>query len=402
MKHPVAVACGVLAVDGVTALLQAPLSTTAFQCSSPNITSGKMYLQQYQQSKDTTKLNLALDMFQKEANDNPAGAEAWYWTGMVYGIKKDYLKLQQSWDKSKQAGVQMQSEINANTLSAWGEAFNDGIKKFQKAQIKNDLAGYADAGRSLKAAGLLLPDSTAIHEGFYFWAVTIMKSQPDNETEIAKAIEQQKKLNPTARVYEYLSEAAIRKGALLKKEDKKDAANAKFDEAIQIATEALAKYPDNSDLNSLLLNAYVAADRTIEGKQKFKDFADKNPGDKVAQYSYGTVLLETKEYEEAVTYLNKAIVLDPKFANALYNACVGCLKWGIKVRDAESAANPEKQITAHKAIIEKALPNLKTLLEIKADAVQNWELAGKIYAALNMTKDAQDAYKKVDELRARK
>ena len=396
MKNPVAALCGVLAVGVLF------LSTTAFQCSSPNITSGKMYMQQYQQTKDTSKLNLALDMFQKEANEKPGSAEAWYWAGMVYGIKKDYLKLQQSWDKSKQAGVQMQSEINANTLSAWGEAYNDGIKKFQKAQIKNDPATYGEAARSIKAAGLLLPDSTAVHDGFYFLAVAIMKSDPGNETEINKAIDQQKKLNPSARVYEYLAETAIRKGAQLKKDEKKDQANAKFDEAIQIATEATAKYPDNSDLNSLLLNAYVAADRTIEGKQKFKDFADKNPTDKVAQYSYGTVLLETKEYEEAVSYLNKAIAIDPKFTNALYNACVGCLKWGIKVRDAESAANPEKQTTAHKPVIEKALPYMKTLLEVNPDRLQNWELAGKIYAALSMTKEAQEAYKKVDELRVKK
>ncbi|MBL0176141.1 MAG: hypothetical protein IPP94_12880 [Ignavibacteria bacterium] len=397
MKRPIVVAFGVLAVGVLF------LSTTAFQCSSPNITSGKMYLQQYQSNtKDTSKLNLALSMFQKEADEKPGSAEAWYWLGMVYGIKKDYLQLQQSWERSKQSGPQMQNEIKTNTLSAWGESFNDGIKKFQKAQTKNDVGLYAEAARSLKAAGLLLPDSTAAHEGFYFAAFAMRKAQPDNEAEIMKAIEQQKKLNPTVRTYEYLAEATMRKGMELKKEDKKELANAKFEEAIVILSEALVKFPEETDLNSQLLNAYVAADRTVEGKQKFKDFADKHPEDKIAQYAYGTVLLETKEYEDAVTYLDRALVLDAKMINALYNSCVGRLRWGIKLRDAESAANPEKQITSHKPIIEKALPNLKMLLELKADALQNWELAGKIYAALNMTKEAQDAYKKADELRAKK
>ena len=52
------------------------LSTLGFQCASPNITGGKMYYQQYMNSKDTTKLNLAFEMFQKETMEKAIARKA--------------------------------------------------------------------------------------------------------------------------------------------------------------------------------------------------------------------------------------------------------------------------------------------------------------------------------------
>ena len=145
----------------------------------------------------------------------------------------------------------------------------------------------------------------------------------------------------------------------------------------------------------------MAANRIVEAREKFKKFADTNPSDKMAQYAFGTVLLETKEYKNSLDYLQKAIVLDPTFENALYNFCVASLRHAIQVRDAESAANPDKQATGHKAVLEAALPHLKSLCSAGPDALANWELAGKIYASLGLSNEAQEAYKKADELRAK-
>ena len=75
-----------------------------FQCSSPNITSGKLYLQQYQQSKNQEKLDKALEAFTKETQEKPNSAEGWYWLGHVYAEKKQYKKLQESWEKAQSLG----------------------------------------------------------------------------------------------------------------------------------------------------------------------------------------------------------------------------------------------------------------------------------------------------------
>ena len=80
------------------------LATMGFQCSSPNITSGKLYLQQYQSSKNKEKLEKAQEAFDKEITEKPNSAEGWYWIGHVYAEKKEYGKLQEAWSKAQQLG----------------------------------------------------------------------------------------------------------------------------------------------------------------------------------------------------------------------------------------------------------------------------------------------------------
>ncbi|MBI5648815.1 MAG: tetratricopeptide repeat protein [Ignavibacteriae bacterium] len=383
----------------VTALGVVLLATTGFQCSSPNVTSGKMYYQQYQSSKDSTKLNLAIDAFQKEVNEKPNSAEGWYWLGFSHGLKKDYGRLQEAWEKAKNLGPQMQSEIANNSPYFWQQAYLDGTTKYKKAGMKKDKALYESASRSLRAATRLAPDTSAKYEAFIILAYSELSA--GNEAAALAALEEQNKFKPHAEAHRLIGQIQTTRAAQLKKDGKTDEATKKLDEAIAFLNGAVAKFPDNPDLNQELLNAYVAANRIVEAKEKFKAYADANPKDKNAQYAYGTVLLETKDYKEALTYLEKAYALDPKFENAMYNYCVASLRYALQVRDAESAANPEKQPVGHKPILEKALPLLKTLLTINADALPNLELAGKIYTSLGMTNEAQDVYKKADAIRGK-
>jgi len=373
------------------------LSTTGFQCSSPNITSGKMYFQQYQSSKDTSKLNLAIDMFQKEVNEKPNSAEGWYWLGFTSGLKKDYTRLQQSWKVSKSLGPQMASEIETNTPYFWQQAYIQGTTSYKKAGLKKDKSLYQDAAAMLTAAAALSPATTARYDAFIILAYAHM--QAGNDAQAVAALEEQNRRKPHPEAFRLLGQMKVNEANRLKQSGKTAESGAAYDEAITYLNGAVAKFPENSDLNQELLNAYVSAGRIVEAKEKFKNFADSNPLDKMAQYAYGTVLLETKEYEAAATYLQKAVDIDPKFENAVYNSCVAHLRWGIRTRDEESSANPEKQPTAYKAVLERALPNLKSLLALKADALPNWELAGKIYASLGLSTEAQEAYKKADALR---
>ncbi|MDH7514585.1 MAG: tetratricopeptide repeat protein [Bacteroidota bacterium] len=375
------------------------LATTGFQCSSPNITSGKMYFQQYQNSRDTAKLNLAIEAFQREVTEKPNSAEGWYWLGFAYGIKKDYIRLEQAWKKSKSLGPAMASEISNNTPYFWQQAYLQGTTTYKKAGLKKDKSLFREAAETLQAAGALAPDTSAKYEAFIIEAYA--RLQAGDEEGAVKALEKQNMHKPHPEAHRFLGQLMVTKANRLKNEGKTKEAENAYSEAINYLNTAVLSFPNHSELNQEMLNAYVAAGRIVEAKERFHAFADNNPKDKMAQYAYGTVLLETKEYEAAAGYLQKAIDLDPKFENALYNSCVAYLRWGIKVRDEESAANPEKQPVKYKQILEKALPNLKTLLEMKPDVLANWELAGKIYASLGMTNEAEEAYRKADELRSK-
>ena len=53
----------------------------------------------------------------------------------------------------------------------------------------------------------------------------------------------------------------------------------------------------------------------------------------------------------------------------------------------------------YKQKYQKALPYMEKVVEKDPKNAQMWELLGKIYSVLGMTDDANNAFKKADELR---
>jgi predicted Zn-dependent protease len=176
-------------------------------------------------------------------------------------------------------------------------------------------------------------------------------------------------------------------------------ASAKANLAVSVYNEGLAAFPSNENLQEGRVSAYLEAGRAREVQQELCSKADADAKDKLSLYACGTLLLEEKEPGRAVAYLEKAVAADPAFDIAVYNLSLGYLRLGIQTRDEANAKNPDAPNTAYKEIIRKAVPHVQALTTAKADNLQYWELAGKIYAALGMEKEANAAYDKVDALR---
>jgi len=382
-------------VAAMLSLALVAFSTMGFQCSSPDVTSGKLYYQQYQSSKNVERLEQARAAFEKEVQNNPNSGEGWYWLGIVQGEMRQYLSLHQSWQKAKQYGKS--SDIDQNTYYFWGQAFNYGADRLRRAQIRQDKAGYAEAAESFKAATLLMPDSSAVHNAYVYLAVALKGS--GDITGAEKPLLEQIKRNPIPEAYSELGQLYIRKGNELRESGQDDAAMEEYTKALALLDEAVGKYPDNAELNNELLNVYIATDRVTEAVAKFREYADNNPGDGSAQYAAGTALLQISQYENASVYLERAIELDKKNTNALYNCVVCYLRWGISLRDEDESSDPTAPQSNFRDIIRKSLHHLDILLELQPDNFGNWDLAGRVYASVGMTKEAEEAYKKADELR---
>jgi tetratricopeptide (TPR) repeat protein len=373
------------------------VATMGFQCSSPNITSGKLYLQQYQQSKNAEKLDKALESFTKETQEKPNSAEGWYWLGHVYAEKKQYAKLQESWAKAQSLGGKTNAEIEQYRSAYWAQAFNHGANTMKKAQDKKDQALYAEAAETFEAATRLQPDSSAKFNAYVYLAYARM-GMGRTQDALAPLQEQIRRL-PTPEAYSALGQLLTIEAGDLKKEGKEQEANAKYSEAIDLLNRATTQFPENSELNNDLLNTYIAANRVTEAVAKFKAYADNNSNDVSAQYAAGTALLQVSQFEDAVTYLEKAITLAPDNTSALYNLSVAYLRWGVSVRDKSDDADPDAPQADYKSVVNKSVPYVERLLKLQPDNATNWDLAGKVYATLGMTKEAGDAYKKADELR---
>ncbi len=373
------------------------LATMGFQCSSPNITSGKLYLQQYQSSKNKEKLEKAQEAFDKEIKEKPNSAEGWYWIGHVYAEKKEYGKLQEAWSKAQQLGGKSTAEIENYRLSYWGQAFNYGANTFKKAQLTKNKALYEEAAETFAAAAMLEPDSSAKYNAYVYQAFALMGM---GNTEAAREpLKKQIAENPTAEAYSALGQLIVLDANAQKKAGNTEAANAKYEEALNLLNRAIADFPENPDLNNELLNTYIAADRVKEAVEKFQSYADNNPKDASAQYAAGTAFLQISQFENATTYLERALNLDPENTSAMYNIAVAYLRWGAGLRDAEDTSDPNAQQTDYRSVIKKSVPFVQKLVELQPDAPENWDLAGKIFATIGMTKEAEDAYNKADALR---
>lgn len=381
----------------IMALALTGMATMGFQCSSPNITGGKLYFQQYQQSKNPAKLEDAYKAFLKETQEKPNNPEGWYWIGHVYAEKRQYGKLQESWKKAQNLGGKVTQEIEDYRVAYWGQAFNHAANTMKRAQIRKDKKQYAEAIDAFDAATKLEPDSSAKYNAYVFLAYALMGA--DRVDEARAPLEEQIKRNPTAEAYSALGQMLTIEADNLKEEGKEEEAKAKYNETIDLLNRATRDFPTSSELNNELLNVYIAADRVTEAISKFTEYADVNREEVSAQYAAGTALLQMNEYQESIKYLDRAIVLDAENASALYNLTVAYLRWGITVRDESENATHDTPQADYRSIVNKAIPHLQKLLQLQPDNPTNWDLAGRVYATAGMTKEAGEAYNKADELR---
>ena len=144
-------------------------------------------------------------------------------------------------------------------------------------------------------------------------------------------------------------------------------------------------------------NAYIGADRMDEALSSAKSLVDKEPGNQYYHYNYGVVLLKVAKYQEAESELLKAIEIDPNYENAIYNLGVTYVSWGTALnKEAEAQGVISED---YKQKYQMALPYLEKVVETDSKNVQIWELLGKVYSVLGMQEDANNAFKKADELK---
>jgi len=380
----------------IIALLLVGMGTMGFQCSSPNITSARMYYQQ-------KKYDKAEEVLKKEIKQNPNNAEAWYWMGIVQGTKNEFSKLVESWDRSLQISNQMKSKIEENSPYFWGLAFNYGAKNLQKARITKREKEFKKAIEGFEAAIKLLPDSSAKYGAYLnLGLVYLNQGKQDKAIEpLTKSVEIEK----FEQSYEILGQIYLAQGTDLKKSGKTDEAKAAFEKAIEVFNQGIGKYPDSDNLRINLIQAYVKADRTEEAIEQYEKEVSVHPNDKIARYNLGVLYMEAENFEKSILHLKKALEIDPEYENALYNITVAYVNWGVIIRkklEDEDVENKKIDTRQYLEKFEKALPYLEKLLTMRQDDEVIWDLAGKLYTSLNMLDKAKEAYEKADELKKAK
>jgi len=375
----------------VIAFLMLSMIFVGYQCGSTEITSAKLYIQQKNYDK-------AIEVLQKEITKNPKSDEGYYLLGYVQGEQGNFEGMVDSYNKSLAISKGFEKNINDSRKYFWAQAYNRGVSYFQKgnglAQSSPDSAKiYYDKSISdFNSALNIEPDSVDTYKNLAF----VYLSKGDNEAAVAplkQLIDRDKSLDG----YNFLGEIYYVNGTNLKTQGKNDEAKAEFNKSIAVLEEGLKNYPEDPEMLVTLSTAYIGADRGTEAIDKYKKLVDAKPEDKNIRYNYGVLLLGADDFAAAETQFKKAIELDPAYDNAIYNLGVTYLKWGTylnKKSDEEGKVSDE-----YKTKYQAALPYLEKAVQMKDANSQTWELLGRVYSVLGMQDDANNAFKKADEMR---
>jgi len=380
----------------IFAVLLMWLTFSAYQCASTEITSARLYIQQKNYEK-------AEEVLKKEVTKNPQSEEGWYLTGFVKHEKRDYKGMLEAFNQALKINKTHEREINQLLKASWAENFNDGVNYFNAANRSANQDSVKilrqKAINAFETAIMIQPDSNDTYRNLVF--VYLSAGDLDGAIEPSERwVNKVKSLES----YQFITELYYTKAEQQWNKyqtSKNPADSVKAVELYQItekyATEGLAKYPNDGTLNSFLFNTYISLGKKDLALSKAKAAVEANPNDKFANYNAGTMLLEAKEYEQAVKYFKKALEIDPKYENAIYNIAACYINWGIQVREKEEEANKTEK--SYLQYFENAKTYLEQLVELSPNDYKTWERLGQVYAVLGMKEKAEAAFNKADELR---
>ncbi|MEE9450175.1 MAG: tetratricopeptide repeat protein [Ignavibacteriaceae bacterium] len=369
---------------------------TGFQCSSTELTSAKLYIEQ-------DNFDKALEMLQKDVEQNPKSDEGYYLMGHVYGELGEVEKMVSSFDNSLAISNKFATKIGEQKEFHWANIFNKGVNNFQRgknvADPDSSIIFYDRAIKFFKDASLIEPDSADNYSNLSFVYLSAGMSEEAIDP-LKKLIEMEKSEDG----YQYLGQVYYTLGAnknidFINSKNLQDSIDAVdyYNNAIDVLEEGRDLYPENTDILVALSESYVGANKIDVALDAFKASVEQDPGNQHFRYNYGVLLINASRYEEAEEQFTKALEIDPDYDNAIYNLGVTYVKWGTQLNlDAE-----EQDIISedYKQKYELALPHLERVVEFDPTNGQIWEILGKVYSVLGMHEEAANAFVKADQLR---
>jgi tetratricopeptide (TPR) repeat protein len=380
----------------ISVLFITGLIITGYQCSSTELTSARLYIQQKNYDK-------ALEVLQQDVAKNPQSDEGYFLMGVVYGELDDMKKLVESFDKSLSISDNYAKEISEYRASYWASYFNRGYNNYQRSTKTDDGDSakiFMDrAIESYKTAILLEPDSADNYRNMAFAYLST-----GDYTEAIDPLKKLIELDKSEDGYQYLGEIYYSMG-LNKMSEYRNSNNTQdsldamkhYDNAISVLSEGKENYPFNAEITSTLTLAYIGSGRINEAMEEAKIAVETDPNNRDNHYNYGVLLLNAESYEEAESQFLQALEIDPEHENSIYNLAVTYVRWGTEMN--KQAEDDGIISEDYKEKYKKALPYLEDVVKMDENNAELWELLGKVYTVLGMTTEAEKAFNEADALR---
>ncbi len=360
------------------------------------LTSAKLYLRQREFAQAEAS---ALRAVAKDSTDE----EAWYVLGQVRYELRKYPEMIQAFDRAAAIDPKEHAkEIHNYRMKVWADSYNAGIKYYNKGR---DTASYfATAVDSFKTAILAQPDSAST---YYVCALALYANGQTDEAiaTLNKGLEKKAAfpdaLSLLGRLHMRVAQAKL---------DEQDSLGAHQQYASAVGAFEKLYELDRTDVSNVmnLLEVYEKAKMDEKALSLTKNCADADPKNRLCRYAYGLYLIKKEQYEQGIKELETMVAINPTekddlYKDAMYNLGVAYQNWGVALKAAsdkrvEESKGKVKEDLTYKEKFKSALAAFQKVEELKKDDPALYQALGKLYATLNMPKEAEAAFKNADRL----
>ncbi len=381
----------------IALLLATGMIYSGFQCSSTELTSAKLYIQQKNYEK-------ALETLKKDVEKNPQSDEGYYLLGVVHGELGQYKEMMDALNKSLAISDKQKENIVDVKKYHWSNLINNkGVVFFRNGINSNDPDSskiYFDKSINAFENAIMIEPDSAITYDYLSRVYMNVKRFDDAIKPLETLIEKEHPLD----AYKFLGDILYDKAGK-QREKYQESKNVQdslkameyYNQTIKVLEEGRKRYPEDSDILLTLSNAYIGANKIDVALEAFKAGIEQEPDNQYYKYNYGVLLLGANDFTGAEEQFSKAIEIDPNYENAIYNLAVTYVKWGASIQKVAEEKGEESEEAKQK--YQAALPYLEKVVQMRPEEAPIWELLGRVYTIMDKTDDAQNAFNKADELR---
>ena len=265
---------------------------------------------------DREKYEEAMSLAQELLERKPDDHKTWDLLARIHSAQasqssmEDYLMHVQEMVEAYHRVVELRpreaDQVNNRLQIFYMQTFNQGIGEFNNAQSVMDddvlqAEHFRSSARYFQASSIASPDSSGAYMN---WAYALLGAGDTQDA--VKPFELALEYGgPDYEVYSYLARIYL--------------TSDRAQETIPLMEEAIIAYPDSSELQNFLLNAYAETGQNDRALERYAEAVIDNPENKIYRYNYGSLLLQDEQFDKAIEQLEIAVQIDPMYIDAYYN-----------------------------------------------------------------------------------
>ena len=269
-------------------------------CSSdPNVEGAKLDLR----NKDYDR---ALENLSKALEKNPDNVDALVMKGDALVEKAfatedvgQHRALIQQMVEAYTRAESLQGDVKQKMDIAYAREFERAVQYFNRGQ--KDDAQYKTSAQYFESTSVIRPDSTAPYT-YRGYALLNAGDTPGSIASLEKAVE---KGEDDLQAYIYLADLYR--------------SNDRAGDSVKLLEKAEKMFPGDTELQTQLLASYQMAGMMDRAMDKYQASIESDPDNKTFRYNYGSLLLQSGDYDAAIVQLKRATELDPEYGFAWYN-----------------------------------------------------------------------------------